>query len=221
MFIEMLRNAACLGVVIGLAALFPATDCAALTPTPTPEFTLEITSPADGSYHRGGTSGADAIVVEGRADGPLGPDHDINLSIRSNEWFLQIVDSFDQTTGIFRGRIWLGGEESYCCQNTLRAILKESATGAELARKEITLHRTCCPTYQIRFSDYNWVVKTVTGYAAGPGPNYFARNNVWIDSQDRLHLRIAEDGGRWRCGEVFLRESFGYSTVKTSSHATS
>jgi len=63
----------------------------------------------------------------------------------------------------------------------------------------------------IRFSNHNWAVKT--GYE-GPGPNYFSDsvNNVWVDANGYLHLKITYQAGFWYCSEVISDESFGYGT---------
>jgi len=67
----------------------------------------------------------------------------------------------------------------------------------------------------IYFSGENWFVKAGSG-RLGPGPNYFSdsQNNVWVDSQGRLHLRITKVGGKWYCAEVISARSFGYGTYR-------
>ena len=64
------------------------------------------------------------------------------------------------------------------------------------------------PADLIRFSGYEWEVKTSQS-PAGPGPNYFGRDGVWVDSEGRLHLRIRFEEGRWTCAEVINRKSLG------------
>ena len=49
----------------------------------------------------------------------------------------------------------------------------------------------------------------------GPGPNYFSSSieNVWLDEQDRLHLKIVYNGltDRWECASVVsIKEGWGY-----------
>jgi len=63
----------------------------------------------------------------------------------------------------------------------------------------------------ISFSGYNWDVKTCV-VPVGPGPNLFSdtTENVWVDSDDNLHLKITERNGSWYCSEVILRDSLGY-----------
>ena len=62
----------------------------------------------------------------------------------------------------------------------------------------------------IQFSGYTWNVKN--GSHLGPGPNYWSRNNVWIDANGFLHLKITKDSatGKWFCAEVSTQQTFGF-----------
>lgn len=66
---------------------------------------------------------------------------------------------------------------------------------------------------RIAFSGYQWLVKSSgDGEKEGPGPNWFSdsEENVWVDREGRLHLRITARGGRWWCAEVVSERSFGH-----------
>lgn len=65
----------------------------------------------------------------------------------------------------------------------------------------------------IVFSGRTWLAKTGL---SGPGPNHFsdAADNVWVDADDRLHLRITHRNGTWLCPEVVATESLGYGTYR-------
>ena len=65
-------------------------------------------------------------------------------------------------------------------------------------------------TTTIQFSGYTWNVKN--GAHLGPGPNYWSRNNVWVDANGFLHLKITEDSatGKWYCAEVSTQQTFGF-----------
>ncbi|MGA9996376.1 MAG: glycoside hydrolase family 16 protein [Pyrinomonadaceae bacterium] len=67
----------------------------------------------------------------------------------------------------------------------------------------------------LEFSGYDWTVKS-SGGRVGPGPNYFSdsNDNVTVDAQGRLHLRITQHQGRWYCAEVISTRSFGYGTYR-------
>lgn len=64
----------------------------------------------------------------------------------------------------------------------------------------------------ISFSGYEWVVSTTGEQKAGPGPNYFSdsKENVWVDDQGRLHLKITYREGRWNCSRVELARHTGH-----------
>ena len=65
----------------------------------------------------------------------------------------------------------------------------------------------------IRFSGYDWLVRSRTG---GPGPNCFSdsTNNVWLDASGRLHLRITRRSNQWQCAEIYSTRSFGYGSYR-------
>jgi len=65
----------------------------------------------------------------------------------------------------------------------------------------------------LQFSGYDWIVKSGRW---GPGNNYFSHSpeNVWVDEEGRLHLRITKNQGEWKCGEVILTKSLGYGTYR-------
>jgi len=60
-----------------------------------------------------------------------------------------------------------------------------------------------------------WMVKTSSG-VVGPGPNYFSdsTNNVWVDSNNKLHLKITKSGRKWQCAEVIRAISSGHGTYR-------
>jgi hypothetical protein len=63
----------------------------------------------------------------------------------------------------------------------------------------------------IWFSGYQWTVKDLFW---GPGPNFFSDSteNVWVDEQGRLHLRITQQAGKWYTAEVVSSDAFEYGT---------
>lgn len=68
----------------------------------------------------------------------------------------------------------------------------------------------------ISFSGITWSVKSSNGEAWGPGPNHFsdAQSTVWVDELGRLHLRISQENGVWKCAEVIAQTSLGYGTYR-------
>lgn len=68
---------------------------------------------------------------------------------------------------------------------------------------------------KISWSGMDWLVKT-GDLPVGPGPNYFSTSaeNVWVDDQGRLHLRMTNRDGRWNCAEIYSEHKLGYGTYR-------
>ncbi len=66
----------------------------------------------------------------------------------------------------------------------------------------------------IAFSGYDWWLKDTGCGRAGPGSNYFSdsNQNVWLDANEQLHLKIAHRADKWYCSEVVSSDSLGYGT---------
>src|SRR5690606_14139601 len=64
----------------------------------------------------------------------------------------------------------------------------------------------------INFSGYQWLVRDTDNVRYGPGPNLFSNSteNVWVDDQGKLHLRIVNRNEKWYCAEVTLNQKVGY-----------
>jgi hypothetical protein len=76
---------------------------------------------------------------------------------------------------------------------------------------ESTLGRT------IEWAGYTWDVKSGSGL--GPGPNDWSdsTDNVWIDAQTNLHLKITQDAvnpDKWYCAEVSTTGSLSYGEYR-------
>jgi hypothetical protein len=67
------------------------------------------------------------------------------------------------------------------------------------------------PHTTVSFSGYSWTVKKSGAARVGPGLNYFAKKNAWVDSSGRLHLAITKRR-HWTVGEVVNTRSLGYGT---------
>jgi len=63
----------------------------------------------------------------------------------------------------------------------------------------------------MKFSGYDWWVKSSLE-RVGPGPNYYSdsTNNVFLDSQGQLHLRITNRSNQWQCAEIVSARTFGF-----------
>jgi hypothetical protein len=88
------------------------------------------------------------------------------------------------------------------------SVLTQALASATVVRHDPAVRR-------IRFSGYDWWVKSGSGLL-GPGPNYFAdsTNNVWVDTQGELHLKITNHSNRWECAEIVSDRSFGFGSYR-------
>jgi hypothetical protein len=64
----------------------------------------------------------------------------------------------------------------------------------------------------ITWSGQTWTVRQSNGLE-GPGPNTFSNStkNVWVDSKNKLHMRVHKDTatGRWSSAEIFTWQWWG------------
>ena len=65
----------------------------------------------------------------------------------------------------------------------------------------------------IDFSGHTWSVKSGL---YGPGPNYWTDNSqdVFVDTNGALHMKIVQRDGAWRSSEVWLPTSLGFGTYE-------
>jgi hypothetical protein len=66
-------------------------------------------------------------------------------------------------------------------------------------------------TRSLSFAGYDWQVK-YSEDRVGPGPNFFSnkKEDVFVDEEGRLHLRIVNRDGHWYTTEVVNTENLGY-----------
>ncbi len=99
---------------------------------------------------------------------------------------------------------------------TLSGTMASSAKPSNVLNASV--NHQASPVYRenrtLLFSGYQWGVKSIapSDQPIGPGPNYFSdsNQNVWVDGQGQLHLKITNDNGTWNCAEVFSKQNFGY-----------
>jgi hypothetical protein len=77
------------------------------------------------------------------------------------------------------------------------------------------------PTKPLKFSGYDWDIRTIASDRGGTN-NLYDPDNAWADSDGALHLRIKKKGDAWSCAEMVLNRSLGYGTyvvtVRDTSH---
>jgi hypothetical protein len=76
------------------------------------------------------------------------------------------------------------------------------------------------PTKPLKFSGYDWDVRTIASDRGGTN-NLYDPDNAWTDASGALHLQIKKRSGRWSCAEVVLNRSLGYGTYVVTVGDTS
>jgi hypothetical protein len=64
---------------------------------------------------------------------------------------------------------------------------------------------------QIVFSGHTFEVRDGGG---GPGPNAWSNQNVWVDANGWLHLKISQQAGQWSCAEIWSDEALGFGAYQ-------
>ena len=65
----------------------------------------------------------------------------------------------------------------------------------------------------IAFSGLEWYVKTAP-VRVSPGPQFFAEENVSVDSAGRLHLKVSRVADSWVAAEVYTKERVGLGSYR-------
>lgn len=76
------------------------------------------------------------------------------------------------------------------------------------------------PTKPLKFSGYDWEVRTIASDRGGTN-NLYDPSNAWTDASGALHLQITRKAGRWSCAEIALHRGLGYGTYAVAVRDTS
>ncbi|MCU1303156.1 MAG: hypothetical protein JWQ87_3440 [Candidatus Sulfotelmatobacter sp.] len=76
------------------------------------------------------------------------------------------------------------------------------------------------PTGSLKFSGYDWAVRTIASNKGGLN-NLYDPQNAWTDASGALHMQIKKKSGMWSCAEIFLDRSLGYGTYSVTVRDTS
>jgi hypothetical protein len=61
----------------------------------------------------------------------------------------------------------------------------------------------------LNWKGQNWYL---TGGKANPGNNYWNNTGAWIDNQNRMHLTVVNDNGKWKCTMLSSQYAYPYGT---------
>ena len=104
---------------------------------------------------------------------------------------------------------------AYLLPSSVTPTCLESAGGLPENLESNAKARAFVTRYEraISFSGYDWWLKA-SAAPVGPSANFFSdsTDNVWLDDQGRLHLRITNRNNVWYCPEVISQQTPGYGT---------
>jgi hypothetical protein len=76
------------------------------------------------------------------------------------------------------------------------------------------------PVGSLKFSGYDWSVRTTSSDKGGTN-NLYDAENAWTDASGALHMQIKQKSDSWSCAEIFLNRSLGYGTYSVTVRDTS
>jgi hypothetical protein len=91
--------------------------------------------------------------------------------------------------------------------------MKQTLIAAALVA--LTTVASTAPARTIEFSGYQWEVRP-TEQSGGPGPNHWDENNISVDSNGFLHLKLTQRDGQWYCSEVNTQQALGFGLYQFS-----
>lgn len=170
-----------------------------------------------------GAGGSDALgQIEGRANGAK-PGHRIVLFAFAGVWWVQPFETQPYTPigadSSWKSQTHLGTryaallvDQSYQPPSTMAnlpqpgdrgviAVETVDGSGPQPVQK---------PPKQLTFSGYTWEAREAPSNRGGN--NEYSPDNVWVDREGLLHLRISRTGDKWYSAEVKLSRSLGYGT---------
>ena len=99
-----------------------------------------------------------------------------------------------------------GGTACVRGQDGVPESLKRQAVAAAIIPRQNPAEK------QLMFANDTWAFKWSPEVQTGPESNYFCDgpNNAFVDSQNRLHLRLTLENNRWCAVELVSRKRYGY-----------
>ena len=132
-----------------------------------------------------------------------------NLSFRSNQ---TIPGAHPRTSGLSMPPCWSIPAMTRRRLSTWPLLPGGSVAAVETVKGVGAIQ--LAPTKPLKFSGYDWNVRTIAGDRGGLN-NLYDADNAWTDDSGALHLRIKKRAGRWACAEV---EAVAKSRIRNLHH---
>lgn len=219
------------GLLVALCVMLSGCEPQRRDGAPSVEFT-HVPPAAQGGGARGDAEKADTIA--GRVHGAH-PGEQIVIYAHSGPWWIQ-PDPDHPFVSIQSDSTWstpthsgleyaaLLVEPGYHPRFTLDLTPTPGGLVATVAIVKGSGPPTFAPTKPLKFSGYDWAVRTVASNRGGL-ENLYDPDNAWTDAKGALHIRITHRSGLWYCAQLALNRSLGYGTyifrVRDVSHLES
>ncbi|HTZ48425.1 MAG TPA: hypothetical protein VMH20_12580 [Verrucomicrobiae bacterium] len=204
--------------LIALAAFFLMHGCRVQNADAPPSIEFTKIPPAA----QGGRERVDTIA--GRVTGAH-PGQHIVVYARSGPWWvqpwpdrpfipIQADSSWSTDTHLGFEYAALLVDAGYQPPPTMDVLPNQGVTVAAITTVKGSGSIALAPTKPLKFSGYDWKVRTISSDRGGMN-NLYDGDNAWTDKKGALHLQIKKKGDKWSCTEVISDRSFGYGTYIT------
>jgi hypothetical protein len=157
-------------------------------------------------------------IIQGQVEGAH-PGQQIVLYVKTGAWWLQPLPSVPFTK-IQPNSTWINSthmgsqyaallvEQGYHPQAVIDSLpaLGNGVVAVTTSKDEET---ATTASNILQFSGYEWRVRN-TPSSRGDQMNNYSPANAWTDDDGALHLRIAQQSGKWTCAELALTRNLGY-----------
>jgi hypothetical protein len=168
-------------------------------------------------------------VIGGRVRGSYSGRHIVLYTFADGHWWVQPLDSSPFTEisadGSWTTRIHLGTKYAALLtkndklpapfldslpsvSKTIEAVSTVKASGTEEVPSDAP-----SPGKIMRFSGFDWQVRTIPGDYGGK-TNKYSPENVFLDGSGALHMLLTRNDGGWVCSELQSVRSLGYGDYR-------
>lgn len=212
------RSSRALALLLAWSAMLLLQGCRAQSPDVPPSIEFTKIPPAA----QGGRERVDTIA--GRVKG-LRPGQHVVVYARSGPWWVQPWPDRPlipiQADSTWSTETHLGFEYAallvdpgYQPPPTMDVLPNQGAAVVVITAVKGSGPIALAPTKPLKFSGYDWKVRTISSDRGGIN-NLYDADNAWTDAQGAMHLQIKKKGDKWSCTEVVSERNFGYGTYVT------
>ena len=173
--------------------------------------------------------GSITALIRGHVNGPHSGAHIVLYTFADGRWWVQPFASSPVTEiladGSWKAQIHLGTKYAALLtkDDKLPPQFLETLPSAggsvdavEVVKPsgdQLSTSHTAPPSKTLRFSGFDWQVRTIPG-DYGAKTNEYSAANVSLDESGALHMRLTRNAGGWVCSEIHSVRSLGYGDYR-------